>query len=195
MQDLQRKADIDPALLVALGEALGPIHFLADIGRHRRIERGLRVRQFVFGGVGAAFGEERSAVELEQLFLGQPAHHVGDIALVDAIAEATLEAVRVEQRHEKLEILFLAVVRRRRHEEEMPAARAEKLPELIALRVFDLAAEEARRHAVGFVADDEIPFAGCAEHRLQIVVAAQHVEPGDQQARSPNGLPVRAAST
>lgn len=52
-------------------------------------------------------------IEFKQLFLGQPTHQIGDIALVHPVAETALEAVGVKQRHEKLEILFLAVTRGR----------------------------------------------------------------------------------
>ncbi len=44
---------------------------------------------------------------------------------MDAVAESALEPVAVEQRHEKLEVLLLAVVRRRRHQQKMPSERAE----------------------------------------------------------------------
>jgi len=36
---------------------------------------------------------------------------------VNAVAEASLKAVPVEERHEKLKILLLAVVRRGRHQQ------------------------------------------------------------------------------
>jgi hypothetical protein len=76
---------------------------------------------------------------------------------VDAVAEPALEAVAVQQRHEELEVLFLAVVRRRRHQQEVPLSAREQLPELVALGVLDLAAEERGRHLVRLVADDQIP--------------------------------------
>jgi hypothetical protein len=38
---------------------------------------------------------------------------------VRPVAKLALEAVAVEQRHEELEVLFLAVVRRRRHQQEV----------------------------------------------------------------------------
>ena len=76
---------------------------------------------------------------------------------MDAVAEAALEAVAVEQRHEELEVLFLAVVRRGRHQQEVARERREELAEPVALGVLDLAAEEGGRHLVRLVADDRGP--------------------------------------
>lgn len=57
------------------------------------------------------------------------------------ISEAAFEAVSVEERHEQLEIFFLDVVRRSRHQQEVSRNPGNHLPQLIALRVFDFAAE------------------------------------------------------
>jgi hypothetical protein len=57
-----------------------------------------------------AFGEERPAIELRQVLLDHATPQVGDLDLVDAVAESALEAVAVKQREEELEVLFLAVV-------------------------------------------------------------------------------------
>ena len=99
---------------------------------------------------------------------------------MNAVTEPSLEAVAVEQRHEKLEVLLLAVMRRRRHEQEVAADLAELLADLIAPRIFDLAAEIGRRHTMRFVADDEVPFARGHELLLQLFIARQHVETDDQ---------------
>ena len=80
-----------------------------------------------------ALGKEGRAVEADELLLDQPAHHVRDVDRVDAVAEPALEAVGVEQRHEELEVLFLAVMRRRRHQQEVARAPVpEQLSELVA---------------------------------------------------------------
>ena len=101
---------------------------------------------------------------------------------MDAVAEPALEAVAVEQRHEELEVLFLAVVRRRRHQQEVPRQRREQLPEPVALGVLDLAAEERGRHLVRLVADDEVPAAvGRLELLLHVLVARELVEAGDDE--------------
>ena len=44
-----------------------------------------------------------------------------------AVAELALEPVGVEQRHEELEVLLLAVVRRRGHQQEVAGDRPEQL--------------------------------------------------------------------
>ena len=99
-----------------------------------------------------------------------------------AVAETPLETVAVEQRHEELEVLFLAVVRRRRHQQEVPRERREQLAEPVALGVLDLAAEERGRHLVRLVADDEIPAAvRRLELLLHVLVARELVETGDDQ--------------
>src|SRR3546814_4428994 len=61
--------------------------------------------------------KQRSTVEAKQFLLGEAAHHVGGVSVVNAVAEASLKTVPVEERHEKLKILLLAVVRRGRSEE------------------------------------------------------------------------------
>ena len=175
-----------PTLLRRLSspDAIRAVHLLADIGRDRLVEGRLGRRELVAGGVGAALREERRAVEAVELFLGQPPHHVRHVGLVDALAEPPLEAVGVEQPHEELEVRFLAVVRRRRHQQEVARARAEQFAELVALRFLHLAAEIRGRHAVRFVADDEVPIGRGFELRLQFVGARRHVEPHDQAVAS-----------
>ena len=101
---------------------------------------------------------------------------------MDAVAEAALEAVAVEQRHEELEVLLLAVVRRRGHQQEVAGQGREELAEPVALGVLDLAAEEGGRHLVGLVADHEVPAAiGRLELLLHVLVAGQLVEAGDDE--------------
>ena len=99
---------------------------------------------------------------------------------MDALPKASLEAVGIEEPHEELEVLLLAVVRRRRHQQEVPREAPGQRAQLEPLGVLDLLTEEARRHAVGFVADNKVPLGRRFQFRLQLVVAGQHVEPGDQ---------------
>ena len=47
---------------------------------------------------------------------------------VHAVADLALEPVGVEQRHEQLEVLLLAGVRRRRHQQEVPGVPPSTLP-------------------------------------------------------------------
>ena len=99
-----------------------------------------------------------------------------------AVAEAALEAIAVEQRHEELEVLLLPVVRRRRHQEEVARQRREELPQPVAFRVLDLAAEEGRGELVGLVADHEVPATvRSLELLLHVLVAGELVEAGDDQ--------------
>ena len=73
-----------------------------------------------------------------------------------AIAKLAFEAVAVEQRQKELEVFFLAVVRRGRHQQEVPREARQQLTQPIALGVLDLAAEEGGRELVGLVAHDEV---------------------------------------
>ena len=101
---------------------------------------------------------------------------------MDSIPEAPLEALAVEKRHEELEVLFLAVVRGRRHQEEVAGQAREELPQAVALGVLDLASEEGRGELVGFVADDEVPAGvGCGDLGLDVLVAGELVEAGDDK--------------
>lgn len=58
---------------------------------------------------------------------------------MNAVTEAALEAIAVEQRPKKLKILFHAVVRRCRHPQELPRETGQQPSEVIRLREFDLA--------------------------------------------------------
>ena len=104
------------------------------------------------------------------------------VGRVDPVAEAALEAVAVEQGEEELEVLLLAVVRRRRHQQEVAGQARQELPEAVALRVLDLAAEEGRRQLVRLVAHDQVPAGvGRLQLLLHVLVARQLVETGDDQ--------------
>ena len=85
---------------------------------------------------------------------------------MDAVAELAVEAVGIEQRQEELEVLFLAVVRRRRHQQQVAGVRAELLGEVEAPGLFELRAEEVGGELVGLVEDDQVPSGG-AELLLQ----------------------------
>ena len=64
-------------------------------------------------------GKRGRPIELEQLLFHHPAHEVGDVDLVDAVAETALESIAIEQGEEELEVGLLAVVRRGGHQQEM----------------------------------------------------------------------------
>jgi hypothetical protein len=54
------------------------------------------------------------------LLLDQPSHQIRSIGGVHAVTGTAFEEVGVEQREEKLEVLRLAVMGRRRHHQQMP---------------------------------------------------------------------------
>jgi hypothetical protein len=112
-------------------------------------------------------------------FLDHAAHQVRGIDLVHAVAELAVEAVGIEQREEKLEILFLAVVRRCRHQQQVADMRAELLGKAEPPRFLQLRAEVVGGELVGLVKDGEVP-ARRAEFVLELFVAGELVEPNDQ---------------
>ena len=91
-------------------------------------------------------------------------------------ARPAFKDVGIDERHEQLEILVAAIVRRRRHQQEMAGLLADQLSELIALRVLDLIAEQVRRHSVRFIADYEVPIRRGLQFGLQGLGARRHVE-------------------
>lgn len=99
---------------------------------------------------------------------------------MDAIAELPLKAIPVQQGHEKLEVLLLAIVWRGGHQQEIPGDAGEQLAKPVTLRGLDLAAEERGRHFVSFVADDQIPV-GLLELLLKVFVTAQFIEAADDE--------------
>ena len=180
MEDREGKPDRTRSLVI--GKRLGTIELLAHVVGDFLVEPRLGVRKLVRHGIGDALREERRSVELEQIFLHHAAHQVRDVHLVHAVTKAALKTVAIEQRHEELEILLLAVVRCCGHQEEMPRQAREELAEVIALGVLDFAAEERGRELVGLVADDQVPaaFRGL-QLSLHIFVAREFVETGDDE--------------
>ena len=178
LQDGQRESDRSLAAFVL--QRIGPVEFLADVVGDALVQGCFGVGELVADGVCPPLGEQRRSVELEQLLLHQPAHQVGGIDGVHAVARPAFETVAIEQRHEKLEVLRFAVMRRRRHEQQMPRELAEELAEAVALGVLDLVAEEGGRHLVGFVANHQVPV-GVGQLRLDVLVPAQLVQAADGQ--------------
>ncbi len=178
LKDGQGEAD---GPLPALLELVGAVELLSDVLGDVLVELGLGVREPVGRRVGPALREEARAVEAEHLLLHEAPHHVARVDHVDAVAELALEAVAVEERHEELEVLFLAVVGRRGHQEEVSRQAARELAELVALRLLHLAREEGGRHLVRLVHDHEVPVAAGLELGLHVLVAAELVEAGDDE--------------
>src|SRR5262249_2411486 len=123
----------------------------------------------------------------EQLLFDHPPHQVGSVDRMRAVAELALKAVRVEQRHEKLKILLLAVMRRGGEQQKVARDFAEQLAQLVSLRRFNLAAEKRRRQLVRLVADDYIPV-GVFEPRLHIFVAAELIQTTDDVVHFGEGV-------
>src|SRR5690606_11840431 len=76
-------------------------------------------------------------------------------------------------------VLLLAVVRSRRHQQQVARVRAELLGEIEALRALQLLAEEVRRQLVRLVEHDEIP-GRSAELVVRLLSSRQLVEPHDE---------------
>ena len=160
-------------------ELVGLAHFRLHVFRHGLVERGLDLGERVVDRVGLPLGEERRAVELDELLLDHAAHQVRCVDLVDAVAELPVEAVGVEQRQEELEVLLLAVVRRRRHQEQVACVLAQAFREPEASRLFELRAEVVGRELVGLVEDGQVP-SGVAELLLELLVPRHLVETNDE---------------
>ena len=74
LQDRQREADRAFAAFVLQG--LGPVEFLADVIGDLLVEVGFGIGQVIVHRVGDPLGEQWGAVELEEILLDQPPHHV-----------------------------------------------------------------------------------------------------------------------
>ncbi len=79
-----------------------------------------------------------------------------------------------------MEVLFLAVVRRRCQQKEVPGDIGEKPAKLEALRVFDFSTPNGGRHLVRLITDDQIPF-GNLELFLQGFVPRELIQPADAE--------------
>ena len=176
LQHRQCKADGAPAAVVL--QRLCPIELVANILGHPAVQARLVVGLRARHRVGAALGEQRSALEGQQAFLHHATHQVGRVDLVDPVAKASFEAVAVEQLHEQLEVGVRAIVGSGGHQQKVPCHTRQQPTELVALRLADLAAGVRRRHLVGLVAYHEIPLGfGRLELYMQVGVSSQLVEP------------------
>ena len=98
---------------------------------------------------------------------------------MSAFAELAVEAVTVEQRHEELEVFFLAVVGRGRHQQVMACETAQELAQLKARGFINLVAKVVGRHLVGLVHHNQIPL-GLGQQLLVFLVARELVQAGNQ---------------
>ena len=106
---------------------------------------------------------------------------------MDAVAELAVEAVGIEEGEEELEVLVFAVVRRGRHQQQVPGLRADALGEAVAAGFLQLVAEEVGGELVRFVEDDEVPGFG-AELVLELLVARHLVEADDEVVEVLEGI-------
>jgi hypothetical protein len=126
LQHGEREADGEAALLVAfLLEPVGAVHLLAHVLGDRLVQVLLAKGQLVGDRVGAALGEQRRALEGLQVLLDHAAHQALGVDRVHAVAEPALEPVGVQQRQKQLEVLLLAGVRGRGHQQQVPGVPAE----------------------------------------------------------------------
>ena len=100
-------------------EQVSLAHLRLDVRRDGLVKCGLNVRERVVHRVRAALRKKRRAVEFDKLLFDHAAHEIGRVDFVHAVAEFTVEAIRVQQREEELKVFLLPVVRRCRHQQEM----------------------------------------------------------------------------
>ena len=118
MQNRERETDDVPAATLALSlQPVRAVHLVAHVLGHLVVEQRFLRRERVGDGVGATLREQRLALEGEQLFLDHPPHQPLGVEGCPALSRLALEAVGIDQRHEELEVLRLAAMRRRRHQE------------------------------------------------------------------------------
>ena len=161
-------------------DPVGLVHLLPDVLGDLLIEGGLCIGERVRDRLRDPLWEEGCPVEFQEVLLHHPAHQVGNVHFVGAIPELSIEPVRIQQGEEELEVLLLAVVRRRRHQEQVPGMGAEQFSKPEPLRPVHLRAVVRRRHLVCLVHHHEIPLR-VREFLLQFLVPGELIEPGDQQ--------------
>ena len=99
---------------------------------------------------------------------------------MDPITEPTLKTVSIKECHKQLEVLFLAVVRCGRHQEQVAADTPKVLPKLVAFSELHIPAEIGSRHSMGFVANDQVPLIRAYQLLLKVLIPRQNVETSDQ---------------
>lgn len=173
----EREAGRVAALVV---QARGAVHALADVLGDALVQVLLVLGELVRDGLGYALGEQRAAVERQQVLLDHAAHQPTRVRPVHAGREPALEAVAFEQGEEELEVLLLARVRGGRHQQQVTGAVAQSLAELEPPRLRQPPAEPVRAHPVRLVHDDQVEL-GVVELGGQGLVAGELVHPRDEQ--------------
>jgi hypothetical protein len=141
----QREADrVAATSLTGVLELFGTVHLFAYVVGDSLVEITLALRKVVLHSLGDPLGEQRFAVEGEQFLLDHAAHQTCGIDAVYPVAVTALEPVAIQQRHEELEILVLAGMRGRGHQQQVPCHLAERPAQLIPLRRLQLGTEVVR---------------------------------------------------
>ena len=91
------------------------------------------------------------------------------------------KAVLIQQGHEQLEVLVLAVVRGGRHQQQVAGVVAHPLAHVVALGALDLTAEVVGAHAVGFIEHHQVPLGRLLQPGLQLPIAGELIHAGDEQ--------------
>ena len=161
LQDRQREphAAATPAI-IALGKLPGGVHARTHVLADRPIQFHLPARQPVGDGLCDPFGKQRLARKSTQILLDHAPHQplgvrpAMQLGLVDA-----RETVLVQQGHEQLEILLLARMRRRGHQQQVLRRGGQHLAQAEARGPFLFAVDvlEMRAHAVRLVHDRDVP--------------------------------------
>lgn len=157
----------------------GFVHkFVSSFESRRRLQERKQARTLAI-----VFASTALIVVLVSLYVFLPELSLISLAAgAISAAELALEPVSVKQRQEELEVLLLAVVRRRGHQEEVARKTGEDLPQPVALRILDLSSKKGRRKLVGLVADDQVIAAvGGTKLVLHIFISRQLVQPGNRK--------------
>ena len=177
--------------------SVGAVHPLADVVGDLLVEVLLERGELVGHGLGDPLGEQRLALEREQVLLDHAAHEPDGVGGVTSSRYLPSNRSRSSSVRKSWKSSSLPRVRGRGHQQRWRVTLAEQLAELEALGLLELAAEVVGAHPVRLVDDDEVPL-GLGELGLQLLVAGELVHPGDQQrvrARTTTGVDVRRRSS
>ena len=158
LQDGQREADgIGAAALAGGLEPVGAVHLLPHVLGDQLVQLLLRPGQGEGDGVGAALGEQRLALEGQQLLLDHPVHQPVGVHRVHPVAEPGPRTGPRQECHEQLEVLLFPRVRGGRHQQQVPGDPAQQQTQLIPLGQFAFLADVVGAHPVRLVHHDQIP--------------------------------------
>ncbi len=154
---LQRCECESNAILALAVQAVRAVKLLAHICGYVVVQRFLGLRELVRNGIRPTFWEERTTVEFEQLLLDQPTHHIGYVRHSGTASMPHTKAIRINKRHEQLEIIRLAVMRSRGHQQEVLSYATEELAQLIPLCALNLTSRIGGGHLMRLITHHKIP--------------------------------------